>query len=219
MNTAAKFKNKKFQDKKHLDCEYNISSILSYYKNTLESNKLEIHDELVTMLDDYPVKSRKVIDFLEKNGWFFIHTFKPGDKIRAPHYAKQACEVLSVTDATLLGYELGMNREVAIKAYTATLITEEQYKMEQENWNYMIEAAVKFSKGIPLYNTPIPKYGDLIELKRWFELVEDGAVGYDDGNGYWANSYGYENREISEYNIFHDEKMPEGATHVLWFNK
>lgn len=61
----------------------------------------------------------------------------------------------------------------------------------------------------------IPEYGDLMTLEVWLELVEDGMFTDYDGTGYISDGkmYGSE--------IFPSEKdrIPEGVTHIVWFNK
>lgn len=72
-----------------------------------------------------------------------------------------------------------------------------------------------------MFNRPNEDYGDLIPIVEWIESVHMYFFTPDDGSGYWAN----ETHHIDwiegddQSNVFDLKNRPQGATHVLWFNK
>lgn len=59
----------------------------------------------------------------------------------------------------------------------------------------------------------IPDYGDLMTLEDFQDGAECGALTDDDGGGEWSNG----TKMTVGCDVF--SEPPEGATHVVWFNK
>ncbi len=64
-----------------------------------------------------------------------------------------------------------------------------------------------------IFTEEIPEYGDLMTLEEFLHDVKDGCITDYDGTGHWSNGFSMSR----EGNVF--GKTPEGATHVVWFNK
>jgi hypothetical protein len=67
------------------------------------------------------------------------------------------------------------------------------------------------------FDQPLAEYGDFIPINQFLEDVESGLFMDCDGYGQWATLDG-----MGEYLGSVDEifgKLPEGATHVMWYNK
>jgi hypothetical protein len=57
-----------------------------------------------------------------------------------------------------------------------------------------------------------PKYGDLFTEEEFLDRVKYYAITPDDGSGEWATE-----NEVSGVDCW--DCKPEGATHVMWYNK
>lgn len=65
-----------------------------------------------------------------------------------------------------------------------------------------------------IFSRPNGNDGELMTLDEWREAVLSGAFNEYDGSGYFSNGTHYTRTgDVFTYAI------PEGATHVLWFNK
>lgn len=60
---------------------------------------------------------------------------------------------------------------------------------------------------------PIPAGSDVMPRTTWELAVQSGWFVKYDGSGYWATSKSY----WLDSDAF--DPAPEGATHVVWFNK
>jgi hypothetical protein len=58
--------------------------------------------------------------------------------------------------------------------------------------------------------------GDLFTLAEWQEAVKAGAFNHFDGSGSWVKDGEYMTDKVFD-DVFGD--VPEGATHVEWYNK
>jgi hypothetical protein len=70
--------------------------------------------------------------------------------------------------------------------------------------------------------TPIPEYGDVMTLDAFQESVESGAFIDYDGFGHPAiKKDAYTLRMDQSMNIYPSEAddVPEGTTHIVWFNR
>ncbi|UAV90005.1 hypothetical protein REC_156 [Pseudomonas phage REC] len=56
---------------------------------------------------------------------------------------------------------------------------------------------------------------DVFTIKEFASLVNCGAFIPDDGSGHWGN----ETHFTWEGSVWSATSIPEGATHVHWFNK
>lgn len=65
-----------------------------------------------------------------------------------------------------------------------------------------------------IYIDEIPHYGDLFTIEEFDEMVEDHTIMDKDGIGYYSDG----EHMARKYPVFYSDK-PEGATHVVWFNK
>ena len=66
------------------------------------------------------------------------------------------------------------------------------------------------------FTEEIPKYGDKFTLEQWLDYCDDGWFTDYDGfaqasNGTLCTKKWYYPSEI--------DKLPEGTTHIIWFNK
>ena len=70
------------------------------------------------------------------------------------------------------------------------------------------------------YNKPLSEYeyGDIFTVEEFKELVKEGMFIDYDGSGIPAKLEGVVDDSINIYPSRLD-KIPEDATHVIWFNK
>lgn len=66
-----------------------------------------------------------------------------------------------------------------------------------------------------MFDVPADKYADIMTLKEFAECINCGAFIPDDGCG-WI---GTETHYNYEFNVWTTATLPEGATHVHWYNK
>lgn len=84
----------------------------------------------------------------------------------------------------------------------------------QEIPKYLYDALVKFEKeGLNenIFNIEMT-YGDLMTIDEFEEAFEEGWIDEDDGIGYFSDGKMRSNKDAFG-------NRPEGATHVVWFNK
>lgn len=58
----------------------------------------------------------------------------------------------------------------------------------------------------------IPDYGEKFTLKEWKAALKNSMFTPDDGDGYFTDD-----KYLLDGDIF--RRLPEGTTHVVWFNK
>lgn len=62
-------------------------------------------------------------------------------------------------------------------------------------------------------------YGDLMTAEEFIDTVEVGGFIPYDGDGYWSNGT-HHSHELSVWDDNNKlSKRPQGATHVIWFNR
>ena len=64
---------------------------------------------------------------------------------------------------------------------------------------------------------PVDDNAHMFSLEEWDQAIDDGRVASDDGSGFWVNDGFYLNDDYLDDNVF--GFVPEGATHVAWFNE
>lgn len=62
---------------------------------------------------------------------------------------------------------------------------------------------------------PLPEYGEHWSIKDFCIALSVGMITQDDGNGAFATA----TEIFTETNCFNLGKIPEGTTHIVWFNK
>jgi hypothetical protein len=65
-------------------------------------------------------------------------------------------------------------------------------------------------------NRDVDGYADVMTLSEWEDAVSDGLFNEDDGSGCWVKDGKYMFDSVFD-DVF--GPVPEGATHVAWFNK
>lgn len=70
----------------------------------------------------------------------------------------------------------------------------------------------------------IPEYGELMTLQDFGDCVKSGTLIDYDGFGEWSDGKSvwgtiFEPETIVLPSKFFKDHVPEGATHVVWFNK
>jgi len=65
---------------------------------------------------------------------------------------------------------------------------------------------------------PIPAYGEHMPLDEFVQLAREESFIDDDGHGYYANK-GWMSTELIAPSDVIGNKILEGWTHVVWFNK
>lgn len=65
-----------------------------------------------------------------------------------------------------------------------------------------------------IYVDEIPHYADLFTINEFDEMIEDQNIMEEDGIGYYSDG----EHMARKFPVFYTKK-PEGATHVVWFNK
>ena len=73
-----------------------------------------------------------------------------------------------------------------------------------------------FPKERDRFNKPIPDYGDVMTLADFQEACRFGAFNDYDGSGHPARNGWMDSAYVYPSTL---ETMPEGTTHVVWFNK
>ena len=64
------------------------------------------------------------------------------------------------------------------------------------------------------FTEEIPSYGDLLTIEEWKDAVAFGGFVRSDGSGCWATV----DKMDWASNVW-SGPPPEGATHVVWFNR
>jgi len=91
----------------------------------------------------------------------------------------------------------------------------ETHKASEDDINRIIKVLEKVSCGF----TPMPKYGDLMTLKGFIDVVNGGGFIDYDGSGYYANDKGYFRAHAARPSEVKAGKVEDKFTHVAWFNK
>lgn len=66
-----------------------------------------------------------------------------------------------------------------------------------------------------IFINPISSYCDLIPIEEFAEGVVDSAFIPYDGDGYFSTTEGMSDVSVWTAGV----RVPEGATHVAWFNR
>lgn len=95
----------------------------------------------------------------------------------------------------------------------------------------LVEAVIEVGRSVPNktlkgnFFSPIPNYGDLMTLEEFQQRCQDGCFIDYDGHGSPAGSESgfFEGKLCMDPNVtLHPSEyddVPEGTTHVVWFNK
>ena len=65
----------------------------------------------------------------------------------------------------------------------------------------------------------IPTYGDLMPLPQWIANCREGCFIDYDGFGNLSDGKEMSNITVVPSNVFEDKGVPEGFTHIVWFNR
>jgi hypothetical protein len=68
------------------------------------------------------------------------------------------------------------------------------------------------------FNDPVPDYADVFSLDEFRDIVASGGIVNDDGCGHWVKD-GKMSRDFINCAKLGPYYVPEGVTHVAWFNK
>lgn len=82
------------------------------------------------------------------------------------------------------------------------------------NLNEELSPYANWKDSDSIYVDEIPHYGDLFTIDEFEEQVEDQNIMHEDGIGYYSDG----EHMARKFPVFYTKK-PEGATHVVWFNK
>lgn len=71
---------------------------------------------------------------------------------------------------------------------------------------------------------PVPSYGELLTIKEFYADIRNGTITDYDGFGEWSDGkvcWGdpWRPETLAIPSKFSPSNVPEGATHVVWFNR